>query len=80
MARVAPLSGEQLRKAKAAAERKAAIGKKRFETRERQKGLPPEERKRLRNERARDYQQRKKESRFQAEKPQPTQVLPPPNE
>jgi hypothetical protein len=50
IAQVASLSveelAEELRKAKEAAERKAAIAKKSFETRERQKGLPSEERKR----------------------------------
>jgi hypothetical protein len=66
MARVTPLSVEELRKAKATAERKAAVAKKRFETRERQKGLPPEERKRLRNERVCAYYWANREKMLEA--------------
>jgi hypothetical protein len=73
IARVVPLSEEQLaeelRKARETAERKAVISEKRSETRQRQRSLLPEERKRLRNERQREYARRTR---------QINEVFPPP--
>ena len=86
IAQVQPMSEDELRgelrKAQEVQERKAAIAKKGSETQRRNKNLTPEERYRLQKESARErsraYQRRKRESRLQAEQPQPTQVFPDP--
>jgi len=64
---------EEIRKAKEAQERKAAIAKKISQTQRHNRTLSLEDR-----ERSRAYQRRKRESRLQAERPQPTQVFPDP--
>jgi hypothetical protein len=77
IAKVQPLSdeglAEELRTARAAAERKAAIAKKISETQRSNRSLTPEER-----ERSRAYQRRMKELRSQTEQQQPKQVFPDP--
>ena len=88
IAKVAPMSeeeiAEELRKARAAAERKSAISKKISETQRLNTSLSPQERheKQLEKnrERSRAYQRRRREERRLQAVQQPTQVFPQPPE